>query len=254
MPDAQDDPALALVHQQAELVSLLEGLAPGDWHRPSPCEGWDVADVVLHLAQTNEMAVGSLRGHLDRVLEDLTAGVGPAASVDDGAAAMVARDRGAGPAAAHCRLLASIEALRAAASFPCIHARVAWVAGELAARTLVTTRLAETWIHTGDIAAAVDVELAPTDRIVHIARLAWRTLPYAFAQDGGALAGPVAFDLGAPSGETWAFVEGEPTTTIVGPAIELCAVAARRVDPASTALVAKGPDGADVLRLVRTYA
>ena len=108
--------------------------------------------------------------------------------------------------------------------------------------------------HTGDIAAAVDVELAPTDRIVHIARLAWRTLPYAFAQDGGALAGPVAFDLGAPSGETWAFVEGEPTTTIVGPAIELCAVAARRVDPASTALVAKGPDGADVLRLVRTYA
>jgi hypothetical protein len=36
--------------------------------------------------------------------------------------------------------------------------------------------------------------------------------------------------------------------------VELCLVAARRVDPADTALEAEGPDARAVLELVRTYA
>ena len=74
------------------------------------------------------------------------------------------------------------------------HARVTWVAGELSARTLATTRLAETWIHTGDVAPAFGSS-SPTVRLWHIARLAWRTLPYAFARPGAT--GPVAFELRA---------------------------------------------------------
>ena len=81
------------------------------------------------------------------------------------------------------------------------HARVTWVAGELSIHTLATTRLAETWIHTGDVADAVDVMLVPTDRLRHIARLAWRTLPYAFGRAGRELSGPVAFELIGPDGE-----------------------------------------------------
>ena len=57
-----------------------------------------------------------------------------------------------------------------------LSARVTWVAGELSARSLATTRLAETWIHTGDVADALGVSLVPTDRLRQIARLAWRTL------------------------------------------------------------------------------
>ena len=41
---------------------LLAELDDDGWARPSACEGWSVADVVLHLAQTNEMAIGSARG------------------------------------------------------------------------------------------------------------------------------------------------------------------------------------------------
>jgi uncharacterized protein (TIGR03083 family) len=48
----------ALAEQQAELSGLLADIDDSGWHRPSRCEGWDVADVVLHLAQTNEMAIG----------------------------------------------------------------------------------------------------------------------------------------------------------------------------------------------------
>ncbi|TMK87447.1 MAG: maleylpyruvate isomerase family mycothiol-dependent enzyme, partial [Actinobacteria bacterium] len=135
------------------------------------------------------------------------------------------------------------------------HRRVTWVAGELSVRTLVTTRLAETWIHTGDVADGLGIELQPTDRLEHVARLAWRTLPYAFSRAGRELSGPVAFDLRGPTGTEWRFMPDQPPrTTIGGDGAELCLVAARRVDPGQTSLTGDGPDAAAVLELVRTYA
>jgi len=105
------------------------------------------------------------------------------------------------------------------------------------------------------VADALGVTLVPTDRLRQIARLAWRTLPYAFASEGLTMAGPVGFRLGAPSGGDWVFEPEEPAvTTVTGPAVELCAVAARRVDPSATSLEAEGPDASHVLALVRTYA
>ena len=44
-------------------------------------------------------------------------------------------------------------------------ARVRWVVGEMAARTLCPTRLSETWIHTTDIAHGLDLVVAPTGRL-----------------------------------------------------------------------------------------
>jgi uncharacterized protein (TIGR03084 family) len=135
------------------------------------------------------------------------------------------------------------------------HRRVSWVSGQLSTHTLATTRLAEWWIHTGDVAEALGVVQQPTDRLEHIARLAWRTLPYAFANDGRELAGPVAFELRAPSGAQWRFVpDTEPATVIEGSGADLCLVAARRVAPERTSLRGSGPDARAVLELVRTYA
>jgi uncharacterized protein (TIGR03084 family) len=130
-----------------------------------------------------------------------------------------------------------------------------WVSGELSARTLATTRLAETWIHTGDVADAVGVTLPASDRLWHVARLAWRTLPYAFARAGRELVGPVSFELRAPGGEAWNFIpDAEPRTVIRGDAYELCLVAARRAEPRETSLRGDGADVDAVLELVRTYA
>jgi hypothetical protein len=69
------------------------------------------------------------------------------------------------------------------------------------------------------------------------------------------LTGPVAFELTGPSGGEWTFVpEEDPVTTIRGDGVELCLVAARRVDPDHVNLEGEGPDAAAVLELVRTYA
>ena len=245
----------ALADQQAELSALLVGLDEPGWQRPSRCEGWTVADVVLHLAQTNEMAVASARGRFAEAMSELAGGLAPASSVDDGADLMVARERGMPPWDVEARWRSGADELARVLRTCDPRQRVVWVAGELSARTLATTRLAETWIHTGDVAAAFGRVLAPTDRLRHVARLAWRTLPYAFARAGRELAGPVAFELCGPDGGAWDFVpDSPPLTTIRGDGSELCLVAARRVDPRDTRLRGEGPDAAAVLELVRTYA
>ena len=120
---------------------------------------------------------------------------------------------------------------------------------------MATTRLSEAWIHTGDVAGALGVELAPSDRLWHIARLAWRTVPYAFTRAGRTPPGTVAFELRGPDGDEWAFEPDDPaSTTIRGDALDLCLVAAQRAEPAATGLRGDGPGAAEVLELVRTYA
>jgi uncharacterized protein (TIGR03084 family) len=245
----------SLADQHAELDAFLLALDEHGWSSPTRCEGWTVADVVLHLAQTDQLALASAQGRFADALAGLGRGLERTGNVDDGAAAMVERERGLPNAELYERWRAGAAALRdtLAASDP--HERVDWVAGQLSIHTLVATRIAECWIHAGDVAEAVGLAQVPTDRLEHVARLAWRTLPYAFARGGRELAGPVAFELRAPSGAAWRFTPpGPPLTTIAGDGAELCLVAARRVEPEHTSLRGTGPDVDAVLELVRTYA
>lgn len=248
----------ALAAEVEELDDFLGSLTDTDWDRPSPCEGWSVSDVVLHLAQTNEMAVASARGRYDEAVAAVRPGQAgrEVQNVDEGAALAVEVERGQPPDAVLARWRASAGAMRDALAAADPHARVTWVEGRLSVRTLTTTRLAETWIHSGDVMRALAVEPVPTARLWHIARLAWRTLPYAFARAGRQLSAPVAFELTAPGGDdVWRFrPDADAPTVVSGPAAELCLVAARRADPVATGLTATGPDGAAVLELVRTYA
>jgi uncharacterized protein (TIGR03084 family) len=244
-----------LAAQQAELAALLDGLPAAGWHSPTRCEGWDVADVVTHLAQSDGLAVDSATGRFDPLTADARGESGRAATIDEAAALMVESERGLPTDELAQRWSTGAARLVEVLDGMDLSTRVTWVAGEMSARSLATTRLAETWIHTGDVAEARNVTLPSTDRLRHIARLAWRTLPYAFAAAGRTMAGPVAFRLTSPGGQTWDFVPDEPVvTTIEGAADELCAVAARRVEPLATSLRGTGPDVDAVLALVRTYA
>lgn len=250
----RDDVVEAVAAESVWMAALLSGLDDADWQRESRCQGWSIADVVTHLAQTDEIAVASLDGTFREAAGRFGSGV-EGATIDEIVDGMIARDRGASSADVHRRWTVTVDTLIASLAAAHPHRRVEWVSGELSVRTLAATRLAEMWIHGGDVAAAVGVEQPPTERLRHIARLAWRTLPYAFERAGKQLAGPVAVELTAPDGETWSLVpDGPAATTISGPALDFCLVAARRVDPGSTALHAAGQDAVAALELVRTYA
>ena len=231
------DILIALASQHAELADLIDGCTNDDWERPTRCEGWDVAAVLVHLAQTDEFATASVHGDFDRFRHGFLGNrERQTVSVDDAAAAQVDADRGAGGDAIRQRWHEASQAMRAALDAADPHERVTWISGQLSVQTLATTRLSECWLR-------------------HITRLAWRTLPYAFERADAAMHGPVALDLVGPNGEPWRFDPDAPAlTTIRGSAAEFCEVAARRVDPDATDLVGDGPDAATVLRLVRTYA
>lgn len=242
----------ALAEQQAELSGRLALLDDADWQRPSRCEGWSVSDVVLHLAQTNDLATASASGRMAEAIAEL-AGAGGGGSVDDGAGSLVARERGEPGPAVRERWEVSAGVLRRRLEDLDPHQRLEWVAGRLSARTLAATRIAETWIHAGDVGAAFGWTPAATDRLWHVARLAWRTLPYAFTRAGREPPRPVALELGAPDGDVWSFTpDSEASTTVRGDAVEWCMVAAQRARPEDTSLRVEGPD--PVLELVRTYA
>jgi uncharacterized protein (TIGR03084 family) len=246
----------ALGDQHDELADLVDACTNDDWLRPTRCDGWDVAAVLLHLAATDELATASARGDLDRHADGFLGGRDTqTVSVDDAAAAQVDADRAAGGDVIRNRWRDASRDMRAAFDAGDPHRRVTWVSGQLSLQTLATTRLSECWIHTADIASALGIELQPTDRLRHVARLAWRTLPYAFDRADATMRGPVALELAGPKGEQWRFDPDEPAlTTIRGSAAEFCNVAARRVEPEATELTGEGPDVDTVLRLVRTYA
>lgn len=248
-PDLLD----ALARQHADLWALVRERDEDEWHQPSACPGWDVSDVVLHMAQTDELAVSSIANVFDvTAMSEAARGDG---TVDDAAGVAVEEGRGTAGREIGARWERAAAELREQLADADPSARVKWVTNTLSTRTLAATRLSECWIHTGDVAFAYGIAPAADDRLEHIARLAWRTLPYAFTRSGRKLRGSVAFDLVAPAGDPWVFGAPEASDTVVrGPALELCLVAAQRRKADETSLVASGPDAAGVLELVRTFA
>jgi uncharacterized protein (TIGR03084 family) len=248
-----DDVVAALRDQVGELDGVVSGLTDGEWSRPSACPGWTLADVLVHLAQTNEVAIASLAGRWDEVTA-MWRGVDGAANVDALAGAAVAASGHRAGADVHAWWRQTADDMVIAFGAADLRARVPWVVGEMAARTLCTTRLSETWIHTTDIAHGLGVELAPTDRLWHIARLVHRTIPYTFQRAGRPAPAAVRFDLTAPDATVWSFGADDAPTVVTGPAHDLCLVAGQRADAATTSLAATGPDADAVLTLMRTFA
>lgn len=234
---------------------MLDALDATGWKAPTRCEGWDVADVVLHLAQTDEFVIAGCTGEISDATSPFIANPDGLETVDDAAELAVKRERGVPTDELLARWRCASEESRRLLRERPADQRIPWVIGTLPARTLATTRLAESWIHTGDVADAIGAEVIADDRLWHIARLAWRTLPYAFGRSGASLSGPVLLQLTAPSGEPWVFEPDElATTTVTGSAFDWCLLAARRKPVDETSLRAEGPEAETVLSLARTYA
>lgn len=236
------------VAETERLEGILGLLTEPQWLAQSDAAGWSVADVVLHLAQSEAGVVASANGSGWR-----PAAAGAAGTVDAWAAQMVEAERAA-PAPVLVRWRNARDAAVAALRSADPQVPLQWVAGPVKPATLATTRLAEHWAHGLDITGALGIDFPDTSRLRHIAWLAHRTLPYAFSLAGQAPAA-VRCSLTAPDGEaTWAFGPGDADSVITGTAGAFCRVAAQRLDPAASGLQATGPHGAAALRVVRTYA
>lgn len=238
-----DDTLLAdLADEHAALDMVVGALAEQDWRLPTPCPGWTVLDQIHHLAVSDLAALRCVQGRHDEVWA-ASSPAGPTPTPEP-AVALASWRR-------HRRELSE--------AFAGLDARhpVIWGAGPMAARSLATARLMETWAHGLDCHAALGTAPTDTDRLRHVAHLAHRTLPHAFAVAGEEPPDPfdqLRIELTAPDGFTvWRHGDASAPQTISGPAGEWCRVAVRRLDPALTSLRADGPLAERALAVARCF-
>ena len=236
-----------LVAEQDRLEAILAGLSDDAWLMPSDADGWTIADVVLHLAQTEEAVAASAAAGAP----DVEWSADPR-SIDDVMDELVRAERTASAAVFErwrSARRAAITALRTADP----QQPLAWAAASLKPRTLATTRLAEHWAHGLDITIPLKIDFPDTDRLRHVAWLGYSTLPYAFFVEDQE-SRDVFCELTGPDGTVWSF--GPPTadSTISGSAGAFCRVGAKRLAPEESGLRTTGPYGDTALRLLRNYA
>lgn len=237
-----------LVAEDDRLERILESLDDDQWRSASLAAGWTVADVVLHLAQTDEMVVASVAASG----VDAASWRDSAETVDESMDAMVRAER-TDPAAIFARWKVAWRGAVGALQSADPNVRLRWAAAPLRPATLTTTRIAEHWAHALDITEPLGIDLPDTDRLRHIAWLGHGSLPYAFG-----LAGldpqPIRCELTALNGDPWTFGPEDAASRIAGPAGEFCRVGAQRLAPSASHLTASGPHGATALSLLRNYA
>jgi uncharacterized protein (TIGR03084 family) len=233
-----------LAAEYADLAAVLSGLDCKQWEAPSTATGWSVADVVLHLAQTNEMVVATCAGD--------SSGLDKSISVDEAVDRWVEAERAPGPAVFR-RWTASLEPSLAAlrGADPSVH--YPWADWPLRPIALATTRIAEHWAHGLDIADPLGIPYPDTDRLRHVAWLAHRTLPYGLGLRGYE-ALPVQCELVGPGGDLWLFGPTDAATVLSGSAGAFCRVAAHRLAAAESGVIASGPAADEVLAALRSYA
>lgn len=235
-----------LAAEQDRLEAILDGLDDAAWASPSAADGWTVADVVLHLAQSEEGVHATATG---TGLDIRPAG---GQGVDEAMEERVRAERTA-PAEVFGRWRtarrAAVAALRAADP----GTPLTWVEAPLKPATLATTRLAEHWAHGLDVTGPLGIAFEDTDRLRHIAWLAHRTLPYALSV-AGLPHHLIRCELTAPVGDVWRYGPAGADSVITGPAGAFCRVAAHRLAPADSGLTTTGPHAATALDHLRTYA
>ncbi len=247
-----------LVAEQQALDQFLQSISERDWRLPTPAPGWSIKDTVSHLAFSEEFAVGAIEGG-----DEFLAGA-DVNDLDQWAARGVRRGHNKrhqeviewwrNSRAAVIEALSRMEPSR----------RIPWLVKPVAARTFATLRLMETWAHGLDIQAAMEGRLPPPEedddssgdspRLRHIAWLAHRMLPYAFAEAGEEFpAAGIRVELMGPRYARWVFGPTDAGNVIKGLGGEWCRVAVHRLDVSSTALKAEGPAAEIALAVVRTY-
>ena len=211
-----------LVAEQQSLDQFLQKIHIRDW-KLSTSAGWDIQDTVSHLA--------AMEGYADNAISGGGSRLGEIDSYDSLAAFFEAgAEAGRG-----MRPQDVIEVWREnrakvvdALSRMAATDRIPWFRGDMSAKTFATSRLAETWAYAIDIHRAVESEPEDTDRLRHIAWLAWKHLPYVFERAGEDYAAPVRVQVMGPMYARWVSGPEDTDYVIKGPAGPFCRIAVGR--------------------------
>ena len=113
----------------------------------------------------------------------------------------------------------------------------------------------ETWAHGLDGYDTVGAEPEDTDRLRHIALLAYMVRPFAYQINGLKVPPtPLRLELRLPSGTPWSQGPEDAKDLIRGQAGEFCRIAVRRRHWKDTSLYIEGDEARRFIEIVQTYA
>ena len=234
-----------------ELDLLVRDLEEGRWALATPAAGWSVAHQIAHLAWTDRSALLAVTDPEAFAKEVEKALAAPGAFVDEGA-----REGAAAPPA---RLLAEWragrEALEQALRAAPTGTRFPWYGPPMSVASMATGRLMETWAHGQDVADALGVVRAPTDRLKNVVRIGVRARDFAFGVRGIAVPGEeFRVELLSPSGELWTYGPDDAAQRVTGTALDFCLLVTQRAHRADLDVRAEGADADHWLDIAQAFA
>jgi uncharacterized protein (TIGR03083 family) len=262
--------------ERQRLGRTVQFAEPETWEQPSALPGWWNRDVMAHLASQDTAAAMVAKGDAAEELDEYRASLNgqafDVAAFNEWAVGrrsgqstrdvLVTWGKAADAFLAYMGLVSDEDWERK---------RFPWLAGEIAARYLVQSRMVEWWVHGEDMRATNG--LGPEYQhwpIYMTIDMGVRMLPWALGQAGLDLTGhSVQIEVDGAGEGTWHWGLGagevppadkEPDATIVGRAPQLALVAARRLsatDVLASGNLVVGLDvelGVAVLRAIRAFA
>ncbi|MFI6940521.1 TIGR03084 family metal-binding protein [Streptomyces sp. NPDC050418] len=240
-----------LAQESSELDGIVGELGEAAWRLATPAEGWTVAHQIAHLAWTDRaalLAVTDPEGFGAEVEKALEA---PDTFVDEAAedgARLAPAELLAGWRGGRERLLDALRAAPGGVKFP-------WFGPPMSVASMATGRLMETWAHGQDVADALGVHRAPTERLRHVVRIGVRARDFSFLVHGQDAPGEeFRIELRAPSGELWTFGPEDAAQRVSGDAYDFCRLVTQRAHRDDVDVRAQGPDADRWLDLAQAFA
>lgn len=240
-----------LAAESAELDALVAGLDESGWRTPTPAEGWNVADQIAHLAWTDQAATLAATDPEGFARETERAMADPSGFVDAAAHEGAAQP----PAVLLEQWRTGRTALAQALAAVPEGQKIPWFGPPMAAASMATARIMETWAHGLDVADALGVQLPVTDRIRSVAHIGVRTRDYAYLVNGlTAPPAPFRYELRAPGGELWTWGPEDAEDRITGSALDFCQLVTQRRNAADLDLEFTGPYTAQWAGIAQCFA
>ncbi|MGC8480183.1 MAG: TIGR03084 family metal-binding protein [Acidimicrobiales bacterium] len=240
-----------LMAEGEAVLSMVASLAPADFDRPTPAEGWAIRDQLSHLAYfdgTQRLAATDP----ERFMAEASQLIAQGENFPDFVAAryreMNTAELVGWFTSERTQLVTTFAGMDSRARLP-------WYGPPMSAASAVSARIMETWAHGQDIADALSITRTPTDRLYHIAHIGVATFGFTHQLHGLPIPGDaVRVELLAPSGVTWTFGPEGAANLVKGDALSFCLVVTQRRHLSDTGLHVTGPVAHQWMSIAQAYA
>ena len=234
-----------------ELDALVADLPAARWSDSTPAPGWTIAHQIAHLLWTDRVALKSVTDEaaFAAVLDE--AATNPVGFVDAGAEELAVTPPPqllADWRATRTRLHEELLAVTDGRKLP-------WFGPPMSAASMATARLMETWAHGLDVADALGVKRAATERLKSIAHIGVRARDYAFVVNGlTPPSDPFFVELRAPDGSAWTWGPHDAAQRVTGSGEDFCMLVTQRRARSALDVMAEGDDAERWLTIAQAFA